>query len=606
LDIPPIIDFDDIIFIYLRKLKLKQLSDKSPENPYHDAKIIMLLKLSGRQQTRLLTILIASVVFASFLPVLNNGFVWDDDLSLVSNFNYRGLSFSNLYWMFTTFHDANYHPLFWLTLGVDFVLWDMSPAGYHLTNLVLHVLNAVLFYFIIIQLLRYFETYNGRTFEIQISAAVGALFFAVHPLRVETVAWVSARGDLLCCFFYLLTIIAYVRMSEKQAAAAKRKWFLLALLFFVFSLLSRAWGMTLPLVLLILDLYPLGRFDPEDRSTSSRNKVLLEKIPFAIFALGAAILALWAKKGSMLELAQHGIIDRFFQAAYGLCFYIWKTVVPLRLGPFYLLDKTFNPLAMKYILCAFLVISITTGLIVMRHRWPWALTAGICYAVIVSPQLGLVQSGPQIVADRYTYIACLPVGVLVGGGVTRLWIAWHQEYVALAAGVASAILICISLLVLSFLSFSQSRIWYDDLTLLDYGVKLNPKDSDRYYYRGLLREKMGDLKSALEDYTSAIKFDPEHAKAYNNRGALREIQGNLAGALADLNNAIRLAPFSPEAYANRGVIRQAQNDLERAAQDFTKALEVADANWAYRMQIEKLLVNVQAKFKEKDSSAGLP
>jgi len=562
-----------------------------------------MLKLSAKSQTRWLIILMASIVFASFLPVLNNGFVWDDNLNFVENFNYRGLSAPNLYWMFTTFHDANYHPLAWLTLGVDFCLWGMNPAGYHLTNLVLHVLNAACFYFLILLFLRRLEAANGRKFEMQISAAMGALFFAVHPLRVETVAWVSARGDVLCCFFYLLTIIAYVRMSEKQTAAARRKWLLLALLFFVFSLLSRAWGITLPLVLLVLDLYPLGRFDLKDRSASLRKKVLLEKIFFVLFALGAAILALWAKKGSMLEVAQHGIIDRFMQAAYGLCFYIWKTIVPLRLYPGYLLDKTFNPLAPKYLLCAILVFSITAGVIIMRHRWPWALTAWICYAVIVSPQLGFVQSGPQIAADRYTYIACLPFGVLVGGGVIRLWIAWHQEYVPSTACVASFALICMSLLVLSLLSFNQSRIWYNNLTLSNYGIKLNPGNSDAHYYRGLLREKQGDLKGALEDYTSAIQFDPEHAKAYNNRGAIRKNQADLAGALADFNNAIRLQPFSPEAYANRAVIRQVQNDLDRAAEDFTKALEVASSSWAYKAQIAKLLAQVHARLKKDDGQS---
>jgi len=560
----------------------------------------MLFKLSDKSQTRWLIILMASIVFASFLPVLNNGFVWDDDINFINNFHYRGLSVSNLYWMFTTFHDANYHPLAWLTLGVDFFLWGMNPAGYHLTNLVLHVLNAACFYFLILLFLRRLEAANGHKFEMQISAAVGALFFAVHPLRVETVAWVSTRGDVLCCFFYLLTIIAYVRMSEKQTVAARRKWLLLALLLFVFSLLSRAWGMTLPLVLLILDLYPLGRFNLEDRSASLRKKVLLEKIPFVLFALGAAILALWAKKGSMLEVAEHGVIDRFMQAAYGLCFYIWKTIVPLGLYPGYVLDKTFNPLAPKYFLCAILVCSITAGLIIIRHRWPWALTAWVCYAVIVSPQLGFVQSGPQIAADRYTYIACLPFGVLVGGGVIRLWIAWHQEYVPSTACVASFALICMSLLVLSLLSFNQSRIWYNNLTLSNYGIKLNPGNSDAHYYRGVLREKIGDSRGALADYTSAIQFDPELAKAYNNRGAIREIQGDFAGALADFNNAIRLEPSSPEAYANRGVIRQAQNDLHSAAQDFTKALEVASSSWAYKAQVLQLLAKVNTRLKKDD------
>jgi len=157
-----------------------------------------------------------------------------------------------------------------------------------------------------------------------------------------------------------------------------------------------------------------------------------------------------------------------------------------------------------------------------------------------------------------------------------------------------------SLLVLSLLSFNQSRIWYNNLTLSNYGIKLNPGNSDAHYYRGVLREKIGDSRGALADYTSAIQFDPELAKAYNNRGAIREIQGDFAGALADFNNAIRLEPSSPEAYANRGVIRQAQNDLHSAAQDFTKALEVASSSWAYKAQVLQLLAKVNTRLKKDD------
>ena len=557
----------------------------------------MRLKLSAKSQTRLLIMIMAAIVFISFGPVLNNGFVWDDNINFVENYKYRGLSFSNLHWMFTTFHDANYHPLTWLTLGFDYVLWHMNPAGYHLTNLMLHVLNAVVFYFLIIQVLQKVEANYRNTCEMQTSAVVGALFFAVHPLRVETVAWISARGDVLCCFFYLLTIITYLRMSAEQAAATKRKWILLALLFFVLSLLSRAWGITLPLVLLIIDLYPLRRFNLQERSNTFTKKLLKEKIPFVLFALAAAVLALWAKKESMLAMAKHGIIDRLMQAAYGLCLYIWKTIVPLRLFPGYLLDKSFDPLTSKYLLSAILVFSITAGLIIMRDRWPWAITAWACYAIIVSPQLGFVQSGPQVAADRYTYIACLPFGVLVSGGMIKLWQAQHQKSLSWAGRFASVVLISLSLLVLSFLSFGQSRIWYNNLTLLDHDIQLNPGNSNAYYYRGIYREEMGDLQGALEDYTSAIQSDPEHAEAYNNRGAIRKIQGDFAGAMVDFSNAIRLNPSSPEGYANRGVIRQAQNDLERAAQDLTKALEVSSSNWTYKPQVAKLLAKVHERLR---------
>jgi len=550
----------------------------------------------GKLKTRLLLILIASVVVACYLPILNSGYVWDDNVIIVENSNYRGLSFSYLSWMFTTYHDSHYHPLAWLTLGIDFVLWGMNPAGYHLTNIVVHVVNTVLFYFLMIVFLQRITTAtNVGLVGMQIGAACGALFFAVHPLRVENVAWISTRGDLLCGGFYILTIIAYVRMNEGKNAGVRRKWFLLALLFFMFSLLSKAWGITMPVVLLVLDVYPLRRFDFMNKSIPSCKKLLSEKIPFILLALAFGLVAFWVKRWSMPTVVEHGIIDRLMQATYGLCFYISKTVLPIRLSPFYLLGKTFNPLDPQYILSAISVVAITLGLTRCRHRYPWALAAWACYAVTVFPVLGFAQSGPQVAADRYTYIACMPFAILAGAGVHRLWV--NQEGTGLFAAMA---VVWAGLLVFAVNSSMLTRIWYDNSTLLDHILKLDPGNYIAYYDRGLMHDKQGDLAAALADYTNVIRLDPEHAKAYNNRGILCNSQGDSAGAMEDFNTAIRLAPFSPEAYANRGMIRLAKNDLQRAFDDFTKVLEVASAAWPHRAVIEQLHISIRKRLEATD------
>jgi len=165
-----------------------------------------------RQLTEALYIAaILILVFVFFAPALKNGFIWDDEFNLLENPHYRGLTWSHLTWMFTTFHDANYHPLSWLSLGFDYVIWSLNPAGYHLTDLILHGLNAVLFYLLIKALLKHRPLLpEGEARILSISAALGALFFALHPLRVESVAWISTRGDTLCGVFYLLTLLAYV------------------------------------------------------------------------------------------------------------------------------------------------------------------------------------------------------------------------------------------------------------------------------------------------------------------------------------------------------------------------------------------------------------
>ena len=182
--------------------------------------------------------------------------------NFVNNTQYRGLSLAHLRWMFTTFHGGHYQPLSWVTLAIDYTLWGMQPRGYHLTNLVLHTANALLVYALALALLPR-RPPRGASHRpgawLAIAAAVAALCFAIHPLRVESVAWVTERRDVLSGFFLLLTVLAYVRMVDARPAGAWRTWFALSLGCFVLSLLSKAWGMTLPFVLLVLDVYPLRR-----------------------------------------------------------------------------------------------------------------------------------------------------------------------------------------------------------------------------------------------------------------------------------------------------------------------------------------------------------
>lgn len=564
----------------------------------------------------IVAVLIAAAVAGSYLPTLNNGWVWDDKHNFVENPDYRGVSPSQLSWMFTTFHDANYHPLCWISLGVDYLLWGMNPGGYHLSNLFLHIVNALIVFFLIQKIwirLKPSVTSEG----ILAGAGVGALFFSIHPLRVETVAFISTRGDLLSCLFYSMTISAYISMVDCIHLQQKRKWLFMALVAFFLSLLSRAWGITLPVVLLILDIYPLKRLSREGNLFKEVQRLLVEKVPFFFFAFLAAGLALWAKKGPMVPVAEHGVVDRMAQAAYGLGFYLWKTVYPTGLSPLYLLKENFSFFNPEYLSYAVFAAGMTLLLLLKRRQWPWALSAWCVYGLIVSPLLGLVQSGPQLAADRYTYISCIPFAVLAGAGAIKGWGAFRKKCngntILAIAGFCVAALLC----VFSYGAYRQSQVWHNDDTLWSQAIRVDPKnyiahgnrgvfrlekekdiegalaDYNRaislkpenpgfYFNRGLLYEFSGDIDSAVADYTQAIKLDPNHAKAFTNRGGLLRRRGDLMGALEDFNQAVRLAPASPEAYASRGMLWFSLKDLKKAAEDFKKAVAVAQSDWGYR------------------------
>ncbi|UCD31554.1 MAG: tetratricopeptide repeat protein [Desulfobacterales bacterium] len=563
-----------------------------------------------RKGSPLVIILIMLTVFGCFFSTINNGFVWDDEYNLLDNPAYKGLSWRHLSWMFTTFHGGNYHPLSWITLGLDYTLWGMNPAGYHFTNLVLHGLNAVLFYLLLTDILRRsYEDDMTLSFNFLVSALIGTLFFAVHPLRVESVAWISTRGDTLCGIFYLLTILFYFRIGKKAIDAETSKWYWLSLIFYGCSLLSRAWGITLPIILLILDIYPLRRWTWKKNLWQSNKTILVEKIPFAFLSLVAGLLAFFAKKGSMLSVDQHTVIDRLLQAAYGLCFYLWKTVVPIRLSPLYQLHD-FSITKPQYILYVAVVLGITLVLVCLRNRWPWAITAWFCYGIIVSPLLGFTQSGPQMTADRYTYFSGLPFAILVGAGVYKLALVYQEKKMRRLSWISIHFMASTVLILLAMQSYRQVRVWQDNLSFwnqiiyldpsntlalnerarlkfeitydymgaeTDYShlIILQPKNTDALVNRGLVRIKLEKFAGALQDFNLALRLDTRKAEAHNGLGLWYYEKGAPKKALKSYNTAIELDSKFADAFNNRGLAHSQLGNPTIAIKDFTAAIRLA-------------------------------
>src|SRR5258706_3928212 len=365
-----------------------------------------------------LTIFLITIL--AFLPALNNGFVgWDDDGNIDDNPHYRGLGWTQLRWMFTTFDMSLYRPLTWATLGEDYVVWGMNPFGYHLTSVLLHAGSCVLFYFIARDLLVLARSDANPPDDIPvlIGAAFAALIFAIHPLRVEPVAWVSARNDVVSGLFYLASMLCYLRAARLGSNQATRwYWLAAAVIVFGLSLLSKAMGVTLPAVLLVLDIYPLKRLvgGPDKWFGAKVRHIWWEKVPFLLLAFGFGVIALLAKysTGALRPMQQYFLSYRIGQAFYGLCFYLLKTFVPVNLSPLYELPYDFDTWMPLFVLCGAVVVLITVAVFLSRKRYPALLACWVYYLIVVTPVLGVAQSGPQIVADRYSYLACLSWAIL--------------------------------------------------------------------------------------------------------------------------------------------------------------------------------------------------
>jgi tetratricopeptide (TPR) repeat protein len=514
--------------------------------------------------------LIAVATVAAFAPALGGSFLnWDDDQNFLTNPAYRGLGPNQLRWMWTTFLMGHYHPLTWMTLGLDALIWGMDPFGYHLTSLLLHAVGAVLLYFVLLSLLRLAGRPKARW-----AAAAGALLHGLHPLRVESVAWITERRDVLCGVFFLLSLLAYLkRVEEERAGRPSARWLALSLAAFAASLLSKALGIMLPALLLILDVHPLGRFTP-----GRRLRVLGEKALFGLLSLADGILMLTAMRHiqAVRSAESYNILERAAQAAYGLCFYLLKTVWPSGLSPVYRIDSPLHPGDAKYVLSILAVAAGTALLIAFRRRCPGLLAAWLGMVALLLPVLGVAVSGYQIAADRYTYLALMPAAALA---------AWALDLRAPTAPRAAVAATAGLLLVLSALTFHQCRIWKDSFALWNRALEVDPGNAMAYLNRGSLKQDGGAVDAAIEDYTRSLELNPADSRSpYDtvirvrtlvNRGALRRQKGDLAGALADVEEAIRVEPSGGNAYTVRASVRRARGDLDGAEADLDRAVALS-------------------------------
>src|SRR5438093_2334482 len=542
--------------------------------------------LSQRSASWLVPVLIALVTVTAFLPTLHNQFVsWDDDKNFLENPDYRGLAWTNLRWMWTT-HLGHYIPLTWMTLGLDYLLWGMNPLGYHLTSLLLHAANAVVFFFIVRRILPLaLPAPSERGHAVPVSAGFAALVFAIHPLRVESVAWATERRDVLSGLFYLLTLLTYLRACERGARGRRSYWLSVAL--FGCALLSKSMAVSLPVVLLILEVYPLRRLGGSlGWSSASARRVYVEKIPFVLLAAAASAIALMAQLSNraMVSMAYLSALDRLAVSAYGLSFYLWKTVVPLDLSPLYMLPQTVNPAATPFIVSYGGVLAVTAIALALRRRCPGLPAAWLAYVVVLLPVLGIAQNGPQIAADRYTYLAAPGWAILVGAGLSSCWRLSTSSTRAPTtwgvAGIATGIVIA-----LGVLTWNQVQIWHDSGRLWTYALSIDPNSPIAHTNLGELLDRQGRLAEAIDHFQHALRTKPDYALAHNNWGMALKAQGRPAEAIDHFQHALRLKPDFPIAHNNWGTALGQLGEPAEAIDHFQQALRLnpdfalANSNW---------------------------
>ena len=512
--------------------------------------------------SRALPVVVFLLVYVVFLPSLDGQFLnWDDNENLIRNTAYRGLGLAQLRWMFTATLLGHYIPLTWLSFGLNYALGGMNPWGYHLLNVLLHGANAALFYCVARRLLLAAAPGGVRQAAgLPWSAAFAALVFAVHPLRVESVAWVTERRDVLGGFFFLLAVLAWLRAVERPGGA-DRRWALLSLAAFAASLLSKAAAMPLPAVLVLLDVYPLGRL-----RVLGWRRVLLEKIPHASLAAAAAVLSLVVLKVSTVSVtsyAEYGPGARAAMTAYSLLFYPWKFLWPTPLSPLYELPVRVDPLAGQFLVPLVVLVAVTAALVALRRRWPSGLAAWLYSALMVLPMSGAVHAGFQLAHDRYSYLSGLGFAVLAGAALGRVLSAGHAG--RLRPPIV-ALLSAVALLVVGTWgaeSWRQSRVWHDSETLWRWALDVDPACALCHNNLGsviLETPPFDPVRAALAEshFREAIRLHPERPNAYQNLGAALASQKRYPEAEVAFREFMRKYPEAVSGPGSLGVLLMEQ------------------------------------------------
>jgi protein O-mannosyl-transferase len=534
--------------------------------------------------------LVAVITFIVFSPALQNEFInWDDNEYVYDNPFIRSLDARLLKSAFGGFYAANWHPLTWISHAIDYAIWGLNPLGHHLTNNILHALNTMMVVFLVMQLMEVLRKTEGNNRlswsflndrTIGITGAITGLLFGLHPLHVESVAWVAERKDLLCALFFVLSVTVYagdVQRESAQETVVSRLFnarYFLAMGFFVLALMSKPMAVTLPAVLLIVDWYPFGRI----QSLKTLVLACVEKLPFIALSVISSVVTILAQKagGTMALTELVPLSTRVIVAAKALITYLWKIIVPLNLVPYYPYPENVSLLSLEYFFPMVLVIGITIFCIVFSKKQKLWLSGWGYYVIMLLPVIGIVQVGSQSMADRYTYLPSLGPFLIIGVIAAKVYAkvtALNQRGVILR--IASLLIALAMLILISYATVGQIGIWKNSTVFWSYLIEKEPERAPMAHNNlGTVYASQGQFDRAIPEYQAALRLKPDFAEAHNNFGDAYSSQGQLDKAIPEYQAALRLKPDFAQAHYNLGLAYASQGQFDRAIPEYQAALRL--------------------------------
>lgn len=523
---------------------------------------------------------LAVAILAAFWPALQSGFINMDDGEYVLQNPHvaTGLSIGNIVWAFTTGHASNWHPLTWLSHMLDVQLFGLNPTGHHLVNLLLHIVNTILLFLLLVRL-------TGTRWR---ALAVAGLF-GLHPLHVESVVWVSERKDVLSTLFFLGSIWAYAEYAQLLDAsptpstvaqtgpflrARAKSFYLFTLLLFALGLMSKPMLVTLPFLLLLLDYWPLDRFKGRELQGQARIAFLKEKLPlFALAAISSVITVAVQQRGHAVKVFLP-LYLRLENAVVSYVSYLGKAFWPVHLSIFYPHPNTrynlsqtdaLHPVSEQWALPAVVMAAaFLFGVSLLAFKWrrplPWLMTGWYWYVGTLVPVIGIVQVGMQSMADRYTYIPLIGIFIAAVWAVATLAALQRSVGPVLAGAVTLMILAC------GLVTHRQAGFWHDDLTLFQHALSVTVNNAVAESHVGVGLAKQGRLDLAETHFKAALADDPYFYDAHSSMGSLYEIQVQPAQAMDEYRTTLKMRPWDDFAHLHlAGLLHKLGRDDEAIA-----------------------------------------
>lgn len=526
------------------------------------------MTLDNRNRLLPICLLLAVLTVAVYWPVYQNQFIaYDDQLYVTENPNVNsGLTWSNVQWAFTTFAVANWHPATWLSHQLDVTLFGLKPGAHHLSSLLLHTANTLLLLPLLFRL-------TGAVWR---SAAVAAIF-ALHPLHVESVAWLAERKDLLCAFFFLLTLHAYARYTKRETGWSG---LLPVAVLFSISLMAKPMSVTLPFVLMLMDWWPLQRF-----RTVPLRSIFLEKTPLLLLSAISCVVTIFAQQagGAVIAVEKFSILERVANALASYLLYLWKMVWPHNMALLYPLPSA--PQFATAVPAAVVIVLITAICFRLREKSPYLMVGWFWFLGMLVPVIGLVQVGVQSHADRYTYLP------MVGCSIAAVWGLGDSAAIRRSFSVALMVFAVCLLLIYASLTRQQISTWRDSETLFRHALAVTSGNYVIHVNLATALWKRDQRDEAVSEYRKAIAICPEYPDLHFLLGNALLVQGNAMEAAAEYRKTLTLRPEFRYANTNLGVALQRIGLIEEAITQYREGLRLVPEDYKARDNLEMLLKN---------------